>query len=294
VVGRGPPSAITIHGYLHVINALPGHNSRLKAQFLVPEERRALRQADRVVAINGYMRDRFVNEAGCDPARTHIIANAINPVFLQEAVPTPRDIDLILVGTLHPLKNQNLALQLLAQLAQRQGLRPRVVVVGTATAESASYAAALQAYAQAQGLAHVSFVGRQTPAELAALYCRSRFLLHLSSFETDSSVVAEAALCGAVPIVNPVAALKHGVNEGRSGWHLPIDPLEGAAERLGQLLSPTLAQEAERAVMARAARADVVAERQPAAVARATVAMYRELLRGQAVVAGTPQLGEGH
>lgn len=290
VVGRGIPSAITIHGYMRVINELPGHGSRLKRLFLAPEEERSLRRADRVVAINGYMRDRFVNEAGCDPARTTVIANAINPVFLQEVLPCARDIDLLLVGTLHPLKNQDVALQILKRLAERHGRRPKVTIVGSATSESADYAARLQAMVQDPNLAQVSFAGQRSAAELAELYRRSRFLLHLSQFEADPTVTAEALLCGTLPVVNPVAGLKHRVRDGWNGWHLNVENLEEAVDRLYELLD----QETHRATMVVQGRAEVVQERHPSAVARATVAMYREMLLKESPSPGMNLAGSGN
>ena len=111
-IGHRVPSVVTIHGWLRVINYLSGHASLLKRLFLVREEARALREADCVIAINEYMRERFVTEGGCPRERTVIIPNALNPVYLQDWSERPRGIDIIMVGTLHPLKNQHVALEL--------------------------------------------------------------------------------------------------------------------------------------------------------------------------------------
>lgn len=249
-IGHGVPSIITIHGWLHVINDLAGHASTLKRWFLVREEARALRSADRVIAINEYMRDRFVNEAGCKRERTVVIENALNPIYLQDWTEAPRPIDIIMVGTLHPLKNQHIALDLFGRLARDHGMHPRVVIVGDATVESAAYRDRLHATRDALGLANVEFVGKKTPAELFDLYRSSRFLLHISEFEADPTVVAEALACGAVPIVNPVAGMAYRVRDGSNGWHLPLGELEIAARLLashvGRLRGCTFAAETRR------------------------------------------------
>ena len=221
-IGHGVPSIITIHGWLRVINTLAGHTSLLKRWFLVREEAQALRQADRVIAINEYMRDRFVNEGGCALERTVVIPNALNPVYLQDWSESPRPIDIIMVGTLQPLKNQHVALELFHRLARDHGMHPRVVIVGAATVDSTDYRDRLHAMREEMGLTNVEFVGKKSPAELFDLYLASRFLLHISEFEADPTVVAEALACGTLPIVNPVAGLAYRVQDGFNGWQYSL------------------------------------------------------------------------
>ena len=273
-VGHGVPSVVTIHGYLAVINRLAGHSSWLRQRFLVREERRALLGADRVIAINGYMRERFVAD-GCAPQRLSIVPNALDPVFLADVpgAPPVRDIDLLMVGTLHRLKNQHVALELLARLAAEHRLRPRTVIAGagTATADSQAYVASLHRQCAEAGLAHVQLVGRKSPSELADLYRRSRFLLHISEFEADPTVVAEALACGALPVVNPVAGLAHRVENGVNGWHLAIADRGAAAAALAGMLG----NEEGRVAMSEQGRGEVLRERAPAVAARATLAVYR-------------------
>lgn len=275
-VGHGVPSAVTIHGYLRVINTLAGHASLLKRWFLVPEERRALLGADRVIAINEYMRQRFVDD-GCDRSRTVVVPNALNPVYLREAAsPAPRTIDILMVGTLHPLKNQHLALELFARLQRDHGFTPRVTVVGASTTESRDYEVGLHASKEALGLQQVTFAGKKSATELAGLYRASRFLLHISEFETDSLVVAEALACGALPVVNPVAGLAFRVKHGHNGYHLPITDLTAAAASLARFVI----DDAVRGHMASVGRSEVLAERRPRSVAEATVRVYEGLARG--------------
>jgi glycosyltransferase involved in cell wall biosynthesis len=267
------PSVITIHGYLKFINKLPGHASLLKRLFLEREERQALLRADRVVAINGYMRDQFV-AAGCASDRIDIVPNALNPAYLDAAsreVPRDRDIDILIVGTLHPLKNQHLALEILARLRDRHGVTLRAVIVGTPTAASRDYAQKLADLRESMRLDGVEFAGRKNPQELAELYGRSRVLLHLSAFETDSVVVAEAQACGALPVVNPVAGLAYRVRDGVNGFHLAIADRDAAAARLKEILETW--KDTQR--MRERARSDVARERSPEGVAEATRRAYR-------------------
>lgn len=269
-IGHGVPSIITIHGWLRVINTLAGHTSLLKRWFLVREEAQALRQADRVIAINEYMRDRFVNEGGCALERTVVIPNALNPVYLQDWSESPRPIDIIMVGTLQPLKNQHVALELFHRLARDHGMHPRVVIVGAATVDSTDYRDRLHAMREEMGLTNVEFVGKKSPAELFDLYLASRFLLHISEFEADPTVVAEALACGTLPIVNPVAGLAYRVQDGFNGWHLPIASLDGAATRLAAILPDKFPNQK----MAANGHKAVVDTRRPTAIAQATLRTY--------------------
>jgi glycosyltransferase involved in cell wall biosynthesis len=275
-VGQGVPSVVTIHGYLRVINKLAGHRNLARELLLVREEHRALVGADRLISINEFMRERFVAD-GADTARTRIVPNALNPVFLEPFdEPATRSIDLLMVGTLHRLKNQHVALEILARLRDEHGLQPRTVIVGAATVESADYAAQLQRAHGELRLHNVTFAGKKSPAELAAMYRNCRFLLHISEFEADPTVVAEALACGAVPVANPVAGLAYRVKDGENGHHLPVADRAGAPARLARILR----DDALRATLARNGRDRVLAERRPRAVAAATVEVYRELQAG--------------
>ncbi len=276
-VGHGVPSVVTIHGYLKVINKLPGHTSALKSLFLEREERRALLQADRIIAINEYMRERLVSD-GCPPERAVVVPNALNPVYFEMSeARSGRDIDILMVGTLHRLKNQHVALDLFDRLRRVHGLSPRVVIVGAATVDSADYEQELHGMHATLGLDNVTFCGKKTPRELAVMYRNSRFLLHISEFETDSLVVAEALSCGTLPLVNPVAGLAFRVKDGFNGYHVPIADRAAAAAQLARYLG----DETSRLALAAAGRGVVMEERHPTGVAKSTHAVYRGLVQGR-------------
>lgn len=272
VVGRAVPSIVTIHGYLRVINSLAGHASTLKQNFLVREERRALLQADRVVAINGYMRDRFVAD-GVDVHRIAVIPNALNPLYLEPLPEQLRDIDILMVGTIHPLKNLHVALKIFEELATRSGLRPRVVVAGAPSVRAAHYYESLLADRESAGLGNVTFVGKLSVAELRKYYRRARFLLHVSAFETDSVVVTEALASGVVPIVNPVAALTTRVTDAVTGHHLQIGDVAQAAKRLQRILT----DDSQRASIVNAHSPAAMSRYGPGQIAMATLAEYKRL-----------------
>lgn len=271
-VHHGWPSLVTIHGYLRAILRLPGHRNPIKRLLLEREERKALQGATAVIAINGYMKERFIAD-GCSGAKITVVPNALNPLYMAGCDLGPRDIDIVMVGTLHPLKNQDVALEILAQASRLGAPRPRVVVVGGATVDSTAYQQRLVRLKEEARLDNVSFVGVLNPTELKSIYCRSRFLLHLSAFEADPMVLAEARACGTVPIVNPVAGLAHRVRHGVNGYYLNINDREAAGSELIRFLA-----DVETAwVMAQQGRTEI-GERAPAAVAQQTLATYRAVI----------------
>lgn len=277
-VGHGVPSMITIHGYLKELMRLAGHKSLLKQMFLAREEQRALVEADCVVAINEYMRACFI-EAGAAAEHMTIVLNALNPAFLEPfEEPAKRDIDILMVGSLYPRKNQHVALDLFSRLKRDHAQTPRVVIAGAATAQSLDYGAQLRATQAELGLENVTFAGSKSSDELAKLYRKARFLLHISEWEADPTVVAEALACGTLPVVNPVFGLGFRVQDGRNGFHVPIADRAAAAKRLAGIL----AQDETRASLVHSARALMLDERRPRSVAEATARVYRGVINGQA------------
>lgn len=271
-VHRRWPSVVTIHGYMKNIVRLKGHQSMLKSLFLVREEAAALKHCTRIIAINGFMRDTFTRD-GYDADKLHIVPNAINGIYLEGCNAGERDIDVLMVGTLHPLKNQHVALDIFARMRIDLGRSPVVKIVGAPTTESGDYYEQLLALQKRQGLTNVEFTGRKDPTQLKLLYCRSRVLLHISEFETDSLVVAEALGCGVVPAVNPVAGLAHRVHEQINGYHINIKESSAAARQLAAILD----DQARLAGLAQRGREVMAAERSSKAVAHATMKIYRQV-----------------
>lgn len=275
-VHREWPSIITIHGYLRIINRLAGHRNFLRTIFLAREERNALRRASCVIAINGYMKQLFEQDgyAGRD---IRIIHNAVNPVFLRPCLDDcrARDIDILMVGTLHPLKNQHIALQIFSRLTARRRGKLSCLIAGSPTAASDSYYRNLLQFKNENRLENVVFAGGIDPEGLKRIYCKSKILLHISEFETDSMAVSEALSCGVVPVVNPVAGLAYRIKEGVNGYHINIQDIQQASERLSALLDryDEIKGAADRG------RQEIILERHPRAVARLTYKTYLSVLK---------------
>lgn len=270
-IQAGWPSVITIHGYLKMINCLPGHKSFLKRKFLEREEHKALLGATAVIAINDYMKGLFVHD-GCSARRVHVVHNAINPIFMTPCSDTEkmRDIDVLMVGTLHPLKNQHIALEIFSHVNLADGRRLCCVIAGSPTTISGHYYRKLLSIKAEKRLENVVFAGSVDSVELKKLYCKSKLLLHISEFETDSMVLSEAMSCGVIPVVNPVAALRYRVIHGQNGYHIDIHNTAEATRTLKEIID----NYAKAKTITARARQEILSERSPGVLAQETLSIY--------------------
>ncbi|MDH5644364.1 MAG: glycosyltransferase family 4 protein [Candidatus Heimdallarchaeota archaeon] len=272
-IHKDKPSVITIHGYLKNINRLAGHKSLLKRLFLEREESKALLEATTIIAINGYMKDVFIKE-GVLEKNIRIAHNPLDPLYLTRCTNIERDIDILMVGTLHPLKNIHVALEIFAQIKNEHGITPSVIIAGAPTVVSQSYYNKLLEFKRRHNLDNVRFEGSVDQASLKNLYCRSKILLHISEFETDSMVVSEAFACGVLPVVNPVAALAFRVNNGENGYYADIRH----PEQVVIMLVDILEHYDKAKILIDNGRHKTIQERNPENVANVTLNAYHSTL----------------
>ncbi len=199
----------------------------------------------------------------------HVVLNAYDDATFRASTPWPaRTGDLVFVGRLVSQKGCDTLVEALGRLRER-GRRPRLTIVGDGPER-----AALEALAEARGVApQVSFAGRRTGAELAAILDAHRVFVAPSRYEEPFGIVALEALgCGCVPVVSARGGLVDAI--GQHGVSFPNGDAAALADRLAALLEPDGgAQRYLEGVAAHLAefRADVVAERY--------VAVFRTLAR---------------
>ena len=149
------------------------------------------------------------------------------PETSQEKV--GRDIDVLGVGALIPLKDYATFLQVLAEArAERSSLR--AVLVG-----DGPEACRLKRMARELGLEkQCEFKGKLPRNEVLALMARSKVLLHPSTFEAFGFVFLEALGAGMQIVSRPV-----GMAETSSKWHLGEDAEALAKGLLSALEKPS-------------------------------------------------------
>jgi glycosyltransferase involved in cell wall biosynthesis len=181
--------------------------------------------AEQLIAMSGFLANEFDRNYGIRPA--HIIPNGVD-ASLYGPAPAVRDIDVLGVGSLIPLKQYDLFVSVLHRLAQTfPGIR--AVLCGKGPEQDR-----LTKLIERYGLqSNIELVGEKPHIEAIGLMQRAKMLLHPSSYEGFSTVCLEALYAGAQvisfcdPLGSPVA-----------NWNIVRGEEEMAAKALSVLQDP--------------------------------------------------------
>lgn len=201
----GGPNEV-VGGGLHSENRLFG---RLAGADDVLERRlvRVARSFDAIVAM-GRSGAAYFRERGAK-GRLAVIPSGVDPS--QRPATVTRDVDVILVARLVPLKRLDLFVETMARVAAEvRSLHAVVIGVGPMLEPA-------QELARARGLeGHIRFLGREPDA--FSWLARAKVFLLPSDTEGVSISLIEAMLCGAVPVVSHVGDLGDVVQQGVTGF----------------------------------------------------------------------------
>ncbi len=241
------------------------------------------RAADRVIATDACTRDEVPRYLGVDPNRVVVLPSAIsveeclmplNPevqeVLRRRLGLAGSPLVLLSVSRLERNKGFHLLAEALGQMQERLPPGWRWVVVGEGKER-----VALEKQVRRLGLtAPVRFAGRLDDVELHNLYEIVDLLVHPTLYEGSSLVVLEGMIHRRPVLSTRVGGIPDKVFDGRNGRLVP----PGDVEALGLGLQDLLARQSEWPAMGEEG-ARIVRERFDwPAVARATVAVYREML----------------
>lgn len=145
---------------------------------------------DSLIAISDFLQREFYRSHGIKPS--HIVPIGIDKAMYQpEFQQQPRDIDLIGVGSLIPLKQYGLFIEVVAALKQRCPFI-KAIICGEGIEKPA-----LQKLIDTMGLQYnVLLMGSRPHIEIIQLMHRSKILLHPSSYEGFGAVCMEALYAG--------------------------------------------------------------------------------------------------
>jgi D-inositol-3-phosphate glycosyltransferase len=147
---------------------------------------------------------------------------------------------LAVVGRVQPLKDQELAIRMLAELHALRGWAPVLVIAGEASPGEGHYGSALQSIAAELGvLDDVRFVGALARDTLADLLAAASLTLIPSHSETFGLVALESAASGTPVLAARVGGLVESVSAGRSGYLLDSREPRVWARAIAELLDDT-------------------------------------------------------
>lgn len=151
--------------------------------------RRTKPEASQLIAMSDFLKDAFYENYGIAPQ--HVMENGINANVFPELNAAERPIDVFGAGSLIPLKNYRLFIELIAELKQD------VPQIRAQIAGAGEERESLQRLINELGLeSNVSLSGPKSHGETLALMNQSKVFLHTSHYEGNSTVLMEALYSG--------------------------------------------------------------------------------------------------
>jgi len=269
VVDTSWPQVVTVHGILYkevrLYRGLPG---AVRRQALASLERRVLRRSRHILVIADYVRDAI---AHLTRARFHRVANPVDRRCFDLTAHDDGQ-TVLTVATVQERKGQLHLVEAMARV-RREVPGARLVCLGKIL--EPAYAAAVRRRAVELGLRDaVELVGFVPDDELDhALQTCAVFAL--GSLEESSPVsIAEAMTLGKPVVATRVGGVPDLVTAGETGYLVEHGDVAGTADALVRLL----ADAAHRRQLGERAAARARRDFHPAAVARQTVDVYRQIL----------------
>jgi len=153
----------------------------------------------------------------------------------------PCDRVLLFVGRIEPLKGLDVLIQAIA-LLRRQGIEVCLTVIGGDPEPPPDLRdeemKRLQSICQQHGLTDlVAFLGRRSQDTLPYYYSAAEAVVVPSHYESFGMVALEAMACGTPVVASQVGGLAFLIQDGVTGFTVPVDEPQALAQRLAQLLS---------------------------------------------------------
>jgi D-inositol-3-phosphate glycosyltransferase len=250
-------------------------------------ERQVLRQADRIVAATQAEVAQLQWLYKADISKVTTIPPGVDvshfyPIPPDEAkevigVP-PCERMLLFVGRIEPLKGVDTLIQAISLLHARQVCVCLVIIGGDPDSSPETQSvemARIKAMCEAAGLNDlVTFLGKRSQDTLPYYYSAAETVVVPSHYESFGMVALEAMACGTPVVASQVGGLAFLIQDGVTGFTVPVDEPLALADRLGLLLEdPALRRRL--ADQAHAVAQDYAWEK----IAERVAALYRQVLR---------------
>src|SRR4051794_16367139 len=179
-----------------------------------------------LVAISDFLVREFFKNHGITPA--HVIPIGIDTSINTSLMPTRREVDIIGVGSLIPLKQYEIFIEIVSQLKRQLG-NINAIICGDGPEKEK-----LKALATKVGLQnHLSFRGKTDHKKVLQLMQCSKILLHPSSYEGFGAVCMEALYAGA-HVISFCRPMRHEIKQ----WHV-VNTKQEMSQKALDLLQDT-------------------------------------------------------
>ncbi len=223
-----------------------------EGEYRLQGERDVLRQADRIVAATPAEFAQLQWLYNADPRKIAVIPPGVDvshfyPISSDEAkevigVP-PCDQMLLFVGRIEPLKGVDILIQAIRRLRARdRDVHVCLAVIGgdpsAGPLEETEEMARLKEMREAAGLTDlVTFLGKRGQDTLPYYYSAAEVVVVPSHYESFGMVALEAMACGTPVVASQVGGLAFLVQDGVTGFTVPVDDPAALADKLALLLS---------------------------------------------------------
>jgi len=257
------------------------NHEEAEGEYRIRGEHQVLKIANRIVAATVaemaqlqwlYQADRdniVVIPPGVDTSHFY----PIPPDEAREFIGAPPDSRILLyVGRIEPLKGVDTLIQAIAKLAKRGDLSRHNFCMSIVGGEpEANREAMTEEMVRLQNLSSdygldefVTFLGRRSQDTLPYYYSAADVVVMPSHYESFGMVALEAMACGTPVVASQVGGLAFLVQDGETGYHIPVGDVDALSDRLAQLLDDDQLHERisrQAAIFAQDYAWDIVAER---------------------------------
>lgn len=223
-----------------------------EGNYRIKGENRAITIADKIIASTSTEKDQLEHLYGAAPDKIEIIPPGVDlshfypipPDEAKEYVGVPLEKRLLLfVGRIEPLKGIQTLLRAISFLHDNGGVEKNLClsVIGGDLVEidgtECEEMHILRQLRDEYGLQDmVTFLGKQSQDSLPYYYSAAEMVIMPSHYESFGMVALESMACGTPVIASHVGGLIHLVEDGVTGYHVPVDNHIALSEVISGLL----------------------------------------------------------
>ena len=223
-----------------------------EGDYRIMGEKRAISIADKIIASTSTEKSQLEDLYDADPEKIKIIPPGVDlshfypipPDESKEFIGSPLDKKMLLfVGRIEPLKGIKTLLKAIGYLSDNGQAEENLclaVIGGELTDENGQESEEMKLLYQLRdvyGLQDlVTFLGKRSQDSLPYYYSAAEMVIMPSHYESFGMVALESMACGTPVIASLVGGLIHLVEDGVTGYHVPVDAPEALSERIAGLL----------------------------------------------------------
>lgn len=220
-------------------------NEEMEGEYRLAGEREILRFSDSIVVSTQaeFVQLQWLYQ--CDTSKVSVIPPGVDS---SRFYPIPKDEAkeyigfttelpiLLFVGRIEPLKGIDTLIQAVA-IMRLQGSNVCLTIIGGDPEESSSDQASelsrLKRISEAAGVADaITFLGKRSQDSLPYYYSAAEAVVVPSQYESFGMVALEAMACGVPVVASQIGGLAFLVQDGVTGFTVPVDEPQALADRL--------------------------------------------------------------